>query len=180
MSSMIAVMILTYIKIYLFIETFEFKQIMELLSHSIQSWLALKCFYSSLLISKSRWDSIITWSLPLFLCFENGRSLILTTPTWNKISHALWFTRRSSKNGALLQQVPFFPTVRAVPGMTFLQERNSIFGKWKMLSLIHCTIRATTFLAPHGKGGKTYIASIISCYMTSSSGGLNSLIFLHS
>lgn len=87
---------------------------------------------------------------------------------------------KSSKNGALFLHVPFFPIVQAVPGIFFLvYHRRKEFHFWKAenVFLNHCTIRAMTFLAPHGKGGKTYIGSFISCYMTSSSGRLNSLIF---
>lgn len=87
---------LIYTKIHLVIKASKLKQILNMLGHVDKVWLALwlqlhtGCSCSSPSISISLLEAIITW--PLSFHLGNGRSLILTVSSWDRISTSLCFS----------------------------------------------------------------------------------------
>lgn len=83
--------VLICVKIHLIIENFEFK--FGPIDPFNPDVACLQVCYANIFRSPSSWrDTIIPLTLPMSLCFRNGRSLTLKVHSWNKIWPALYFS----------------------------------------------------------------------------------------
>lgn len=112
----------------LILDIFIFKQILDLLIHSIQIWLAFRCL---LLISFNLHPimrRIVAWPLPLSLCFEMAQ--ILTAFLKENLANFVLFVKDLSKSDTPLQPVTFLFMKWIIPWIFQIYLRRKELHFW--------------------------------------------------